>query len=365
MPQTKSSLKGLVRTGFDLSHRRGCLRLDMNENASGLPGSFVKKLANRLDGEFLAAYPDYAIFEKQLARYLKLHPENICLANGSDSAIKYLFDAYIKPGDRILMTNPTFAMYPIYARISGAVAESLDYHDDLSFPYGEFMDRLSSRVSMAVLVNPNNPTGTALPRKRVLELIRKAASRDVLLAVDEAYFYFYSESVIDAIRKYDNLVVFRTFSKLCALANLRLGFAAACPEIISALKKVKPTFDVNGISILFASAVLGEKGLIQRLIREAMGGKKYLEAQLGKAKISYVSGNANFVLIDCGSRVNEIIKKLAAEKILVSGGFKQPFLSRFLRVTVGHTDTMRKFWKEFSRIYAEGQKPSRPGRDAS
>lgn len=353
MPQAKPHLKSLFRTPILEDSRRGFLRLDMNESVSGLPDDFVKSILAKIDSECVASYPEYKAFQEKVAAYNNLQPENICLSNGSDAAIKYIFDAYVSPGDKVLLTDPTFAMYPVYSQMFRAQAVTIPYNGDFTFPLDAFLRCIIPDIRIAVVVNPNNPTGVALEPSCMQKIIAKCEREDVLLVLDEAYFYFCDKTAIDEIKKYQNLIVLRTFSKLCSLATLRLGYAAACSDIVENLRKVKPTYDVNGIAVLFAEKILDHPYIIQGLIRSVRKGKEYLTQKLAGEGIEYREGNANFILIKCNERVDEIIRKLAAKKILVSGGFKQDFLKDYIRVNIGDKITMKQFWDVFIDIWRE------------
>ena len=201
MPKPKKALADLYRTKPPRYSRHDYLRLDMNEGVPGLPSSFVKEVLAGIDGEWLATYPEYHTLQEKLAIHNGLAPENLILSNGSDGAIKYIFDAYVSPGDRILLADPTFAMYPVYCRMFEAEPLVVPYRPDLSFPWQEFLDQMVPGVRLAVVVNPNNPTGSALPASRIIEMIRHAARYKILLVVDEAYFYYYPETVIQAVKR--------------------------------------------------------------------------------------------------------------------------------------------------------------------
>jgi len=354
MIRTKAHLKDLYRTSQQ--SRKGYLRLDMNEGLPGLPDDFIRKALLGLTADFLSTYPEYNELRQRIAQHNNLKPHNICLSNGSDGAIKYIFDAYMSAKDRVLMTNPTFAMYPVYCRMFDAEAIVTEYRDDLSFPEDDFKRLISREIKMAIIVNPNNPTGSVVKQKTLDQIIAKAAAENVILVVDEAYFYFYPESVIGKVKEYENLVVLRTFSKLCSMAAIRLGYAAACPEIIENLSRVKPTFDVNGLAVLLATEALENEGVIQSLIGRAKDGKAYLVKKLSEEKIGYIEGHANFVLIECGDRVAKIVDGLAKQKILVKGGFRQNFLKDYVRVTIGDKLIMQRFWEIFLKIWRAGIK---------
>ena len=351
MTEIKKHLKKLNRTSLKKESRRSFLRLDMNENPKGLPEKFVTKVFSKIDAEYLCMYPEYYRFEKKLASYNNLESENIFLSNGSDGAIKQIFDAYISPGDNVLLTDPTFAMYDVYCDMYEAKKIVIPYNSDLSFPTEKYIKNITKKNKMAVIVNPNNPTGSMINQKYLDIVARKVLENDALLVVDEAYYYFTPETFIDKVKKYKNLIILRTFSKLCGIASCRLGFAAASCEIINNLKKVKPTYDVNGIGVLIADAILSEKGLIKKMIEESKKGEKYLEEKLLDAGINHIPGHANFILINCNNKVNYFMKELAEKKILVNGEFKQDYLKNFIRVTVGPKDLMEKFWEAFIEIW--------------
>lgn len=352
MPQIKSHLKDVYRMDLSKS-RKGFLRLDMNECIPGLPEEFVQNVLSKIDADYLSSYPEYHVLEKKIAAHNNLHPSNIVLANGSDGAIKYIFDTYIQPGDKVLLTDPTFAMYPVYSKIFNSTCVTVCYNDDLTFPEREFIDKISPDIRMAVITNPNNPTGQALDKDKLVEIIDKAAHYNVLTVIDEAYYYFYPQTVIDLINRYDNLIVLRTFSKVCGLAGLRLGYAAACPEIIDGIRKVRPSFDVNAIVLMFGLEILDRPDIIQTVIDQTNEGKEYLTRELAKHGIHYINSTANFLLIRCLTESGEIAQKLAEKKILVGANFKQPFLRDYIRVTLGSRDIMEVFLKEFLKITKE------------
>lgn len=351
MPVAKAHLGGLYRTNLHERRRRGYLRLDMNEGVPGLPADFVRAVWAECDAEFLATYPEYGTIQEKIANHNQVSPENIILANGSDAAIKYLFDAYVSPGDKILLTDPTFAMYSVYCRMFAAQPLVLSCQPDLTFSAEEFRRQIVPDLRLAVVVNPNNPTGYAFPPNQLLELIQEAYRHDVLMVVDEAYFYFYPESMVKEIVHFDNLIVLRTFSKLCGLAAARLGYAVACPSIIDNLRKVQPTYDVNGIALMLAEKLLDDPGLIQDLIQDAADGKNFLLRQLAAAGIEHLAGQANFVLIKCDGRAPKLAEILEREKILVGFGFQNIHMQDYLRITVGSKKIMAQFWQTFIKIW--------------
>ena len=135
------------------------------------------------------------------------------------------------------------------------------------------------------------------------------------------------------------------------MAALRLGYSASCPRVTDNLKKVKPTYDVNRVATLFGEKLLESPEIIENLIRAANEGKKYLLERLSERNIEHTPGQANFVLIKCDERMKSIVDGLMEKKILVSGGFKEPFLRNYIRVTTGNKHVMEIFWKAFCDIW--------------
>lgn len=356
MIRIKPHLKDLYRTDPDKISRKGCLRLDKNEGIPGLSDDFIKGVVSCIDPDFLSRYPEYGGLPAKIAAVNNLEAGNICLSNGSDAAIKYIFDAYVSAGDGILLTDPTFAMYPIYCEMFGARPVTVEYKSDMAFPFEGFMDKLSSEVRAAVIVNPNNPTGSLAGRDLLISVIDKAARNDTLVIIDEAYFYFNDSSMIEEVKNYENLIVLRTFSKLFSIAAVRLGYAAASARIVTDLKRVKPTYDVNSMAALFGEKILENPDIIRDLMSKVRGGKDYLVRRLSEENIEYRDSRANFILIRCPGRADEMVNRLAGRKILVGGGFKQAFLKDYIRITVGDEKVMSVFWDAFIRIWKTGDK---------
>ncbi len=351
MIEPKPEVKNLYRTKMAAVSREGFLRLDLNEAVPGLPEEFVRDAISGIRAETLASYPEYVVLQNKLAEGFGLLPENIGLGSGSDGIIKNIYEAYVGAGHTVLMTDPTFAMYPVYAEMVGSRKKIVDYLPDFSFPFEQFRAELVPGLRLAVIVNPNNPTGSVLPPAKIEELIRVARGNDTLVVVDEAYFYFYPETVIGLVREYENLIVLRTFSKICGLAAARVGYAAATRDIIENLRRVRPTFDINGIGIYLACKILENTSLLPRMRAEMLAGKDFLVSKLQKAGVDYHEGQGNFVLIKCGAKSEQVREKLTERKILVSAGFKQQYLKDYVRVTIGAPQVMAKFWEEFERIW--------------
>lgn len=360
MPRPKKHLVDLYRGLGHSGTRRGFLRLDMNESVEGLPAEFIREVLSGVVPEDFATYPEYAGVTAKIALSAGLAPENVLVTNGSDAAIKHLFEAFVEPGDRVLFTDPTFAMYSVYAKIYRAVEVSTPYRHDLSFPFEEFKEDVATHhPKMAVVVNPNNPTGSRVEQPAIRALAEVCRTHDCLLVVDEAYFHYLEETAVALLAEFDNVVVFRTFSKLGGLAGLRIGYALAHHKVITAMGKVKSTFDVNCLAVAMAEALLAQPEILDRQLASVAQGREWLLQQLKAAELAYIAGHANFVLIDCGERCQEIAESLKKELILVGANFRQPFLQKYLRVTLAGIEVMQEFWSTFAHYVFDGKEPGK------
>ena len=182
---------------------RDGLRFDFNENTSGCSPRVLERL-RRLDMEVLAKYPERGPAEVRVAEFLKISPAELLLTNGVDEAIHLLCQTYLGPGDEALIVVPTYSMYRIYALASGAEVISVAAGKEFQFPSAELKKRVTPQTRLIAIANPNNPTGAVVSREDLLEIARSAPSAAVL--IDEAYFEFYGQTMLDLRREVPNQI---------------------------------------------------------------------------------------------------------------------------------------------------------------
>src|SRR5215471_8525094 len=190
------------------------LRLDMNESTTGCSPHVLKKIRS-LDARLLALYPRRESGEKLVANFLRIKADELLLTNGADEGIDVLCRAYLDSDDELIIIVPAFPMYEIFAQISGARTVRVPAGPDFSFPLAGILGAITPRTRMIVITNPNNPTGVTASRKDILRVLEAAPDTAVLL--DEAYFDFCGQTLMDQIGNIPNLFVARTFSKAYGL----------------------------------------------------------------------------------------------------------------------------------------------------
>lgn len=329
------------------------LRLDMNENPEGLPQDFFSRVIKKITPEMIAMYPEPKKLTRTLAKRLDVSDENIIITNGSDEAIKSIFEVFSKEKSKFVSVHPTFEMYMVYAKMFNMEIETVSYEDDFTVDVQEIVKAIDSKTSMIALLNPNNPIGTVYSEEEVKQVVEKAKEVGAIVIIDEAYHYFHDKTFMNLIKMYDNIIATRTFSKACSIAGLRIGYAVGNATVIGYLEKIRQTFNVNTVSLLFAQEILEEEGLIQKLVDIELEGRNYIIDKLTKSGRDIYAQNGNYVFIKCKTDKQQVIDKLYENKILVRG-YSVPILSDYIRISTGSKEAMEKFWLVFDQIDREG-----------
>lgn len=208
---------------------RDALRLDFNENTLACSPK-VREVLGRVSAGDLTRYPEREPVEAIVAAHLGLNLQQVALTNGVDEAIHVLFETFLESGDELLLPVPTYTMYEVYASATDANVVAVQAADDLQFPVERLLASITPRTKIIAIANPNSPSGSLTSRGQIVEIARRAPNAVVL--VDEAYFHFHGETVMDLVGVVPNLIVARTFSKAYGLAGLRLGLLAGPVELI-------------------------------------------------------------------------------------------------------------------------------------
>ena len=175
------------------------------------------------------------------------------------------------------------------------------------------------------------------------KILKKTAENRTIVLLDEAYFYFYPQTMLGRHVEFPNLIVTRTFSKACGIAGVRLGYAVGAPAIISHVMKLQPIDHVSSFAVKIGEYILDHEPLIWEHAAAVNEGKLFLSKQLAELGLACRGSHANFVLADFGDRRQELIEKLRDRDILVAANLRLPFSSGYVRITAGPVDQMRWF----------------------
>jgi histidinol-phosphate aminotransferase len=321
--------------------RSNKLRLDFNENTSGCSPAVRRALA-KLTIQQIAMYPEYQAPTQRLARYFRVRPEELLLTNGGDDALRVFFDAFVDSGSAILICEPTFPMYRYYAEIYGARISILRYGRQMEFPLHDALAALRKRPRVLFIANPNNPTGTLLQPTAIRKILD--ASTHTAVVLDEAYAEFSGFSVVPWIRKYPQLFVARTFSKVAGLAALRLGAVIACKASLSLVRRAMPPFPVNLAALVAAEAAIDDHSTMQRYVRDIKRTRVWFAAELRKLNVKSFPSAGNFLLANFGVSGAALFHKLEKQGVLLREKSKD-IAPGFVRITIGTSSEMQRLLK--------------------
>jgi len=205
----------------------------------------------------LTRYPDpvATIVREAVARKFQIDPRSVLCGNGSDDLLTILTRTFVGNGELLRLPYPTYILYRSLAEIQGAESEIVPFRADWSLPNEFFADSTTNKLRLVFLPNPNSPSGTVIPKQRILEI---AEQLPCPLVVDEAYADFAEEHCIDLVAKCEKLIVCRTLSKAYALAGLRFGYLIAQPHIVEQMMKVKDSYNCDSLSIVAAAAAIAD-----------------------------------------------------------------------------------------------------------
>jgi len=325
------------------------IKLDAMENPFSLPEPVQREIATAVRNISINLYPDPSAKElkKAIASIWEMRPQQMILGNGSDELIQSIIVAF---GGPVLVPVPTFAMYEITSRAlaQDVVVAPLDRSFDLD---AELMVRKAkeSKARVIFLACPNNPTGNHFSDAAVRKILEKT---DAAIVIDEAYYSFSGKTWLPLLKKYPNMIILRTLSKI-GFAGLRVGVLAASREIVDELNKIRLPYNINSLSQVAAVTALKHRNVLERQISLLISEREKLyNAFLKLQGVTAYPTETNFILIRTASDASTIHQKLKQAGILIKNLNKPGPLRNCLRITIGTPEENRELLKRLKNILA-------------
>ena len=333
------------------------IKLASNENPAGVPLHVSEAIKNEISN--LNLYPDSDSYylKKRIAEYNHIDIENVIVGAGSVELIRMIVKAFLKPGQTVLTSAKTFVFYKV-ATIEEAGKNAYieaPMGDDYTFDLDAMFKLIDNNTKIIFVTNPNNPTGTMVPKEKVLDFINKVP-KDKIIVLDNAYQEYvnnpdnYLDGINEAV-KGRNIIVLRTFSKIYALSGMRIGYAISNIETISNLNRVKAPFNVARLSQVAAIASLENDEFKIKAAALNQKNKEKLFHQLQQTGVRVIPSEANFLMFIPSSKfsVNKIDELLLREGVIIRPlqGFGVP---EALRVTVGFEEENDYFIEKFKKV---------------
>ena len=329
---------------------RDAMRLDFNENTIACSPK-VKEVLGRISAGALTRYPEREPVERIIAEHVGVAAEQLVLTNGVDEAIHVLFEAFLDEGDELLLPVPTYTMYEVYASATDARAVTVQAAEDLQFPFERLLGAIAPKTKIIAIANPNSPSGSVATREQILEIARRAP--DAVVLVDEAYFHFFGETVMDLVGSVPNLMVARTFSKAYGLAGLRLGVLAGPVELMKWVRRVLSPYSVNSLALACLPAALEDTAYLDWYVGEVQAARGEFEAALDELGVRRWPSKANFVLVEIGAKHKEFVRLMSAGGVLVRDRSNDPGCDGCVRITIGTREQLREAVEVLNRTMDE------------
>ncbi|PIW30983.1 MAG: histidinol-phosphate/aromatic aminotransferase and cobyric acid decarboxylase [Rhodospirillales bacterium CG15_BIG_FIL_POST_REV_8_21_14_020_66_15] len=340
--------ESLVRPDWtsQAARSKGALWLDRNENIDPALAEVTTGVLRALDGHALYTYPDLGALYAKLARSLGTGgADQHVLAAGSDGAIRATFEAFVSPGDVVIHTAPTFAMYSVYARMYAADARPAEY---LASDDGPYLDAealigaiASSSPRLVCLPNPDSPTGTVVDAETRRRIVSAAGRAGAVMLIDEAYFPFHPETAAAWVLDHPHLIVTRSFGKAWGLAGCRVGLAVAHPDMARILHKVRPMYEIGALSANVLENMLDHADAVAASVARINEGKDWFVGEMRALGYKVLPGHGNFMHVAFGADGPGVHAALA-DRVLYRRDFPNSVLAGYSRFSMAPKDIMEE-----------------------
>ncbi len=322
---------------------KSVIKLASNENPYPPSPKAIAAMTKAARG--VNRYPDGGCFllRQALAKHLKVSEDQLIFGNGSDEIIVLAVKAFVAKGDEVIIAKPSFLIYEIASRLAGAKIHAIPLKN-FCYDLKKIKAKLNRRTRIIFIGNPDNPAGTYINTKEAADFM-KAVGQQTLVFFDEAYFeYVHTKDYPDTIKlmkTYPNLMITRTFSKMYALAGLRIGYGIGQPRLVDILNRLREPFNVNSLAQVAAGAALSDQGYYRRIARETWQQRQYLYGCLKSMGLEYEKSFTNFILIqikNASGIANALLKKGIIIRDMSPWGLKN-----FIRVSIGTPSQNKRF----------------------
>jgi len=321
----------------------------LNTNESPFPPSpkAVQRAEEALHRLQLYSDPECRKLTEAASRVYQVDPDEILFSNGSDEILDFIFMAYCDDEHPAAFADITYGFYPVFAAINRVPYVEIPLKEDFSLDIADYKG-INKTVFLA---NPNAPTGIALRRNQIEEIIR--SNPDNVVVVDEAYVDFGAESCVPLIHKYDNLLVVQTFSKSRSMAGARLGFAIGCKALIRDLNTVKYSvnpYNVNSMTMAAGIGAFEDEDYRIRNCRTIMDNRAYTVNALKTLGFTMTDSLANFIFVKHPEIRGEALYLELKKRGVLIRHFTKERISDYNRITIGTREQMDVLLKNISEI---------------
>ena len=317
--------------------------LNQSERSQPIPQSYYTKFIRSLTHEDFAYYPNTKNFKEKICNFYDVKTENLFLSDGSDIGIKSIFETFTTCCN-IVTSEPSFAMYQVYASLYNCQYKGIHYNLDLlELSIDKMLEFVDDDTDLIVLANPNSPIGDY----KTIDEIKPLLDTGIPVLIDEAYIEFSeNESFIKYIDDYPNLIITRTFSKGFGAAGCRVGMTFSNPHYIENISKFRQMYEITGVSMKYCEFLLDNYHIVERYINDVIKERKKVLTLMKNFNILDSEANwIHFNTHDDNLKTKQILDK---HKVLVKYCKVHPYGARenWCRMTIQPNITEQDFFKE-------------------
>ena len=324
--------------------------IKLNTNESPYPPSeHTINAVNKGEVENLKLYsdPTCKVLKEKIANQFGFESENVYVGNGSDECLNFFFMAFCDDNKKVAFPDITYGFYNVFAQLYGLDYQEIPLKDDFSVNTEDYIN-INKNI---VIANPNAPTGMTLPLSDIERIVQ--SNRDCVVVIDEAYVDFGGESAINLVKKYDNLLVIRTFSKSYSLAGARLGFAIAHKDIIAELEMIKYStnpYNINRLSQIAGISAMESNDYYMDNCKKIINTREYTKKELENLGFYVLNSKTNFLFAKHNVLSGEKIYNRLKNKGVLVRHFTKDKINDFNRITIGSEEEMNVFIKILTEI---------------
>ncbi len=327
------------------------VKLNTNESPFG-PSPLALQAMRAAAADTLRLYPDPEATELRgaLAAHHGVKPEQVFVGNGSDEVLAHAFVALLKQPKPLLFPDVTYSFYPVWAQLFGLASETVLLDDGMRIRVEDY----GHEAGAIVIANPNAPTGIALPRAEIAQLVEDHP--DVPVLVDEAYVDFGAESAVPLIADHPNLLIVQTMSKSRALAGLRVGYALGDVGLIEALRRVKDSFNsypLGRIAQAGACASVRDEAYFRETCAKVVAAREAMARELVGLGLVVLPSSANFVFATHPAWSGPELAAALRDRAVLVRHFNRPRTAPWLRITVGGEEDVRRLVTALAEILGQ------------
>lgn len=325
------------------------IKLNTNESPfPPAPGVVAAMTARQVELLRLYSDPTAQGLKKKLAELYGVEPGNLFLSNGSDDILNFAFMAF--GADGAVFPDITYGFYPVFAELHGVPYAEIPLNSDFSINKEDYI----SKNKLIVIANPNAPTGMSMDLNAIEQIVQ--SNPEHVVVIDEAYVDFGGVSCYPLIRKYENLLVVRTFSKSRCLAGGRLGYAIASEGLIADLEKIKYStnpYNINRLTMLLGEATVDAESYYQEKCREIIRVRQQTAERLRELGFTVLDSDANFIFAKSDRIGGEALYLALKKRGILVRHFTKERIKDFNRITIGTEAQMEKFCETVQTILEE------------